>query len=91
LDCRKANLRVATNSLNSVNRQTKPLTGFRGVYRYRLTSFAAKITVDRKERSLGIFHRAEDAARAYDKAAHHAFGSFAHLNFPEDFSEAQAS
>lgn len=91
LDCRRENLRTATNQQNirnnrgKANRTTAP---FKGVYPSERPKkpWAAKITVDYKTINLGRFVSAEDAARAYDAAARKHFGEFAHPNFPEELA-----
>lgn len=86
LDCRHSNLRPATVAENQQNRRKVKgcSTSYKGVYRVpgRNKPFNAYIRVDGIRRSLGYYLVAEDAARAYDKAASAAFGEFAWLNFP---------
>ena len=84
LDNRRCNLRFGTRSLNNANRGGyAPKSGFRGVYTVNNDKkFQARIWVDGKGTFLGRFETAEEAARAYDQAAHKAFGDFARLNFP---------
>lgn len=88
LDNRRENLRVATRSQNNANRGTTSSTGYRGVYFHqRMGKFAANIAnpsirVGSKCAHLGYFASAEEAARAYDRAASERWGEFARLNFP---------
>ena len=84
LDNRRVNLRYATKQQNAANMDRG--SPFKGVTRHE-NRFVAQITVDRENRYLGIFDSAEDAARAYDKAAQRAFGEYARCNFgqPEPF------
>ena len=87
LDNRRANLRESTRAQNAANRRmhvTNP-SGFKGVRRRAdnpKSPWTARICVDRKERHLGYFATAEEAARAYDAAALKLHGEFARLNFP---------
>lgn len=79
------NLRPATQTQNNANRETRiGASGFRGVL---ATSegkpWYARISVKNHDVNLGRFDRAEDAARAYDRAAKQHHGKFAILNFPE--------
>ncbi len=91
LDNRKENLRVATPLENGRNRTRalKNKTGFRGV-QPRLGGgkcFQAVIRVNHKLICLGSYDTAEDAARAYDKAAKQHFQDFCgFLNFPDEAS-----
>lgn len=43
----------------------------------------AKIGIDGRQKYIGMFHTAEQAARAYDDYARYFHGSFAVLNFPQ--------
>lgn len=86
LDNRRSNLRMATSAQNKWNtrRFSNNTSGYRGVsFRKDRGKFRAYINLDNKQRSLGMFHTAEEAARAYDAAAKELFGEFARLNFPD--------
>jgi len=84
LDNQRSNLRVTSHDQNNLNRSGWSKAGYKGVTldgrRYR-----ARITVEGVIRSLGRFSLADEAARAYDAAAHELFGEFAWLNFPGDY------
>jgi hypothetical protein len=82
-DCNvPANLRVATRSQNNANR--KPKHKYKGISLHKKTGlWRARITVNGKE--ITTYHQTdEQAARAYDRLASKAHGSFAYLNFPEE-------
>lgn len=88
LDCRLENLRAATPSQNAMNRKSISFkTGYRGVYPVPSGKFSARLDVKGKKRSLGLFDRPEDAARARDRAARLMFGQFAPMNFPFEMEE----
>jgi hypothetical protein len=85
LDNRRSNLRPATHQQNLMNRGTNKnnQSGYKGVYQ-ELGLWRACIKINGRNRHLGNFDDAETAARAYDFAAHEAFGAFARLNFPDE-------
>jgi hypothetical protein len=88
LDCRKANLRVATHQQNTWNRGAHNVSGgrttpYKGVFLDRTHGrFKASIQHDKKRLSLGYFDTAEEAARAYDSKCSELRGGWASLNFP---------
>lgn len=90
---RRSNLRVTTQLGNGTNRRNlnkNNRSGYRGVY-YSTTKrrWIAQIKVNYRPIKVGQFQTAEEAARAYDKAAKEFHGSFATLNFPDTRGIAQ--
>jgi hypothetical protein len=83
LDNRRGNLRPATRSQNRTNCRQPNRTGFRGVRRQTNGTYQAMIGSKGRHVGLGTYKTAEEAARAYDRAAKERFGEFAALNFPE--------
>lgn len=81
LDNRIQNLRPATNQQNQWNAKLRvdSVTGFKGVAK-KGKKYRAYIYVDNKQRSLGAYRTARDAAIAYNGAAIALFGEFARLN-----------
>lgn len=82
-DNRIENLRLATPLQNSVNRKIHKnnRSGFKGVYfdqtRGKANPWKARIVVDKKQITLGLFPTAVEAHEAYKKAADKYFGEFA--------------
>lgn len=87
LNNQRGNLRFASHQQNSSNRHrsVNQLAGrFKGVtWHKNCRKWQAQIKVSGKEKYLGLFYEAEDAARAYDRAAREHFGEFSVLNFPD--------
>jgi len=94
LDNRRSNLRLCNQVQNTANRAAPVRTiPYRGVYaetRAGRRPYFAQIKAFRKCWRLGSFSEQEAAARAYDRAALHFFGSFARLNFPDDIAATRA-
>jgi HNH endonuclease len=90
LDNRRANLRQATPSQNARNmkRRGNGTSKFKGVSLDKTRNLWIA-SIIRKEgygrEHLGRFIREDEAAKAYDAVAHHRYGEFARLNFPEVF------
>lgn len=89
LDNRKVNMRICTNSQNSMNSQkfVNNTTGYKGVYliknnKINKKPFFSRITVSGKPLHLGVFFTKEQAALAFDNAARQHYREFARLNFP---------
>lgn len=83
-DDRWCNLRLATNSENAANQCVRKsnVSGFVGVsWCADRQKWAAQIRIAGRKTNLGRFATAEEAAKAYDRAAFAAFGGFANLNF----------
>lgn len=80
LDCRRANLRVATcsqNQLNRKGRQKNNTTGFRGViWRKDRSKFIARIKVGGVLKHIGSFSSADAAHIAWRKASKNLCGEF---------------
>lgn len=85
LDNQRCNLRLCDRSQNMANQKKTQSSAsmFKGVARYK-DSWQSRIQVRKETIYLGHFEQEVDAARAYDSAASHFFGTFASLNFPND-------
>lgn len=81
LDNRRVNLRLVTKAQNSMNKgvQKNSTSGFKGVNKHQ-GKWRAHITLDKKQRHLGVFDSKEKAALAYNKAATELHGDYARLN-----------
>lgn len=87
----KANLRRCRRGQNNANH--KPWLGsrskYKGLYLHPQNKrWVARITVNKKKRSLGCYATELEAAAAYDRAARKLNGEFALLNcelYPKDF------
>jgi hypothetical protein len=81
-DNRFANLREATHSQNKAN--TLPhrdnTTGFKGVSRWKNGRYQANIRVGLKQKHIGTFDTAEEAAAAYAASAREHYGEFARVS-----------
>ena len=87
LNNQRYNLRYSTHAENVHNRKNQRgnKSGYKGVHwNKRKGKWQATVTVNYHQIYLGLFTRAEDAARAYDRAARTHHGEFAYLNFPNE-------
>lgn len=86
LDNRRSNLRPATRRQNQMNmrKQRHTASQFKGVsWRPKDSGWGAYIRLNGRQTWLGLFAKEEDAALAYNFAAHEHFGEFAKLNQAE--------
>jgi|ERR1041385_281068 hypothetical protein len=84
LNCRKNNLRLATNSQNNANKNKISLSTsskYKGVtWDKAIKKWRAQIMVNKKQNHLGSYSSEKAAAKAYNKAALKYFKEFARLN-----------
>jgi hypothetical protein len=81
LDNRRGNLRLCTESQNLGNSRIRVdnTSGYKGVHRF-CGRWRARIALNGKRRSLGMFADPWEAAQAYNRAALEQWGEFALLN-----------
>jgi hypothetical protein len=90
LNNRRSNLRIATNKTNrwnsaAVNGARSPYKGVNWQqFKGKNGKWRAQISVDGKQRHLGLFKTEIEAAVAYDEAALELHGPFARLNILRD-------
>ncbi len=87
LDNRRSNLRFATSAQNKMNSKLRRdnRVGYKGVQFHAETGkYRARIRLQGRTHSLGLFATPEEAARAYDVAARERFSDFARPNFPSE-------
>jgi hypothetical protein len=84
LDCRRSNLRLATNEQNHANIKLPEnnTSGVKGVYIKLDGKYQARIRVNKKLITLGTFDTIEEAAAARREAAQKYFGEFANKEHP---------
>jgi hypothetical protein len=81
LDCRRGNLRRASNSQNIHNSVTvKGAVPFRGVHRLKDGRFCARIMFHGKHITLGAFLTADEASSAYETKRIELQGEFAPIS-----------
>lgn len=82
LNNKRENLRVCTHSQNQMNRKnTWGKSVYKGVSFHKSSGkFQARIQINKKEKTLGLFQSEVDAAKAYNEAALIYYGEFAVLN-----------
>lgn len=84
LDCRRKNLRRATQHQNIMNRRAnkKSTSKYKGVSYHKITKkWNAQIQVNGNKINLGYFNSERQAGKVYNKRAKQLFGKFANLNF----------
>jgi hypothetical protein len=85
LDNTRQNLRVASPAENCRNRRRRAdnTSTFKGVsWCRRLAKWRVQLWVNKTNITIGCFNDPVAAAQAYDAAARHHFGEYAHCNFP---------
>lgn len=83
LNCRRSNLRRATQHQNSLNRRPKQGKRFKGVFLDRRRgTYYAQVGINGNVHTRSGFLSEEAAARAHDELAARYHGSFARLNLP---------
>jgi len=85
LDCRRANLREADQSINVRNRKARGSSKYMGVCFHMGRTWLAKIVVNKKQLHLGSFKEERYAALVYNEAAKHF--NLAHISRLNKISE----
>lgn len=82
-DNRLINLRSATHLQNCANSRSRSKCGYKGVsYDPKRAKFFVSIKINGRQKNLGRYNNARQAARVYDRAALREWGEYAQLNFP---------
>jgi len=84
LDNRRQNLRICTPSENKRNRvlAKNNSSGYKGVnWSKGANKWRTQISINGKQKHLGLFNNILLAAEAYDSAAQKYYGEFAYTNF----------
>jgi hypothetical protein len=84
LDNRRSNLRLCSRQQNARNQKKTSInkSGYRGVFWHsKAKKWCVQISVNKKNKHVGLFENLKDAARAYDSAARVFHGVFAKTNF----------
>lgn len=90
LDNRRNNLRLANKQSNAANFQGRALSGYKGVTFHKETSkWRARIMVNCKQISLGLYDTPELAHIAYSNAAEKYFGEFSRTDMRQHCSFAE--
>jgi hypothetical protein len=87
LDNRRENLRLCNSNGNNQNARlaSHNTSGYKGVsWCKKWKKFQVRIWLNNRQRYLGSFTSALEAAQAYDTAARSMYGTFARLNFPAE-------
>lgn len=88
MDNCRSNLRLcsqAENNRNKTKAKRKCASIYKGVFWEKSCNrWRVQISVNDKNKHIGVFKLEEDAARAYDKAARQVYGEFACVNFPNE-------
>ena len=87
LDNRKENLRICINDQNQYNKKpdVSNSSGLKGVsWNKKRNKWNAQISIEKVRTNIGNFNTKEEAARVYDANAHHYYGEFAFLNYPNE-------
>lgn len=87
LDNRKKNLRIVSQQRNTWNRKAHKKSKYKGATKFSKTGkWLSEISIFRNCIHLGIYENAEEAAKAYDKAARFVYEeTYVRPNFKQEF------